>query len=72
MTRYGCEIFLVFRYCDDVNAFKLFYSVLATKANYRFQNVPLWKAFSKSCGFSERFFPLYVHEKPIRNKMIAD
>ena len=38
----------------------------------RFQKFPLWRAFSKVCGYSVRFRRTRVDESRIRNKMFAD
>ena len=38
----------------------------------RFQKFPLWRAFSKVCGYSVRFRRIGVDESRIRNKMCAD
>ena len=38
----------------------------------RFQKFPLWRAFSKVCGYSVRFRRIRVDEGRIRNKMFAD
>ena len=37
----------------------------------RFQKVPLWRAFSKSCVFGYRFHRIRVDDSRIRNKKVA-
>ena len=38
----------------------------------RFQKFPLWRAFSKVCGYGVRFRRIRVDDKRNRNKMSAD
>ena len=38
----------------------------------RFQKFPLWRAFSKVCGYDVRFRRIRVADKRNRNKMFAD
>ena len=38
----------------------------------RFQKFPLWRAFSKVCGYGVRFRRIRVDDKRNRNKMFAD
>ena len=47
MTQYGCEIFSVFRYCDEVNVFKTFSSVLRLGQTSIFKTFHSGKRFLK-------------------------
>ena len=64
-----------------VGDFRTFTSLFSKRSCYmrpqatgllRFQKFPLWRAFSKVCGYSVRFRRIRVDESRIRNKMFAD
>ena len=47
------------------------FSVHNNTKKYRFQIVPLWRAFSKSCVFMDLFMHISVDGSRIRNNKVA-